>query len=403
MSKNVLVVTYWSLKDALIQSYTLPYVEIIRKNLNAGEKIFVFTIEQNHFKVEKEDWKQLKRKYKEEKNIILLRTKYHKFGLVAIFSILLSILKLAWICLFNKIGCIHTWCTPAGGLGYILSVITGKKLILDSFEPHAELMLETNTWKKSSLAYKLLKWLEKKQAQRASAIITTTATMVEFSRKNYKLKTQKLFIKPACVDLNLFKTQENNTLKGSLDLLGNRVMVYAGKIGGIYLEDELFLFVKTAYDFWNKKFKFLMLTSIDKLTIDAFVRKHNIPDNIVVSLFVPFTEIPKYLSLADFAINTMKPVPSRKYSAPIKDGEYWAMGLPIVITKNISDDSDIIEKHDAGYVLSDFSQDEFICACNKIEILLQEPLIKERVRDLALKYRKFTIAENIYKELYYEK
>lgn len=403
MSKNVLVVTYWSFKDALIQSYTLPYVEIIRKNLNAGEKIFLFTIEQNHFKVEKEDWKQLKRKYKEEKNIILLRTKYHKFGLVAIFSILLSVLKLAWICLFNKIGYIHTWCTPAGGLGYILSVITGKKLILDSFEPHAELMLETNTWKKSSLAYKLLKWLEKKQAQRASAIITTTATMVEFSRKNYKLKTQKLYIKPACVDLNLFKIQDNNTLKVSLGLNGNMVMVYAGKIGGIYLEDELFLFVKTAYEFWNKKFKFLMLTSIDKLTIDAFVRKHNISDNVVVSLFVPFAEIPKYLSLADFAINSMKPVPSRKYSAPIKDGEYWAMGLPIVITKNISDDSDIIEKHNAGYVLSDFSNDEFIHACKKIEILLQEPLIKERVRDLALKYREFTIAENIYKELYYEK
>ena len=33
---NVLVLTYWSYKDALIQTYTLPYVRIIQKNLGTN-------------------------------------------------------------------------------------------------------------------------------------------------------------------------------------------------------------------------------------------------------------------------------------------------------------------------------------------------------------------------------
>ena len=58
----------------------------------------------------------------------------------------------------------------------------------------------------------------------------------------------------------------------------------------------------------------------------------------IESLFVPYNQITDYYQIADFAINPVKPVPSKRYCTSIKDGEYWGMGLPVVITKNISDD-----------------------------------------------------------------
>ena len=38
---NILVLTQWSFKDALIQTYTLPYVEILREIIPTERKIFV--------------------------------------------------------------------------------------------------------------------------------------------------------------------------------------------------------------------------------------------------------------------------------------------------------------------------------------------------------------------------
>ena len=78
--KNLLILTYWSYKDALIQTYTLPYVRIIRKNLPQKSKIYLFTIEQDFYKMSDDEWKIEKQKLATE-NIILLRVRYSKFGI----------------------------------------------------------------------------------------------------------------------------------------------------------------------------------------------------------------------------------------------------------------------------------------------------------------------------------
>ena len=46
--ENILVFTQWSFKDALVQTYTLPYVTIIRKIISADSKIVLVTAEQPH-------------------------------------------------------------------------------------------------------------------------------------------------------------------------------------------------------------------------------------------------------------------------------------------------------------------------------------------------------------------
>ena len=43
---NTLILTHWSFKDALVQTYTLPYVYMIRQVLPPDEKIFIVTSEQ---------------------------------------------------------------------------------------------------------------------------------------------------------------------------------------------------------------------------------------------------------------------------------------------------------------------------------------------------------------------
>src|SRR5690606_22395326 len=114
-------------------------------------------------------------------------------------------------------------------------------LVLDSFEPHAESMVETGTWNKNSLSFRLLFRLEKLQFKKAKKIICAAKGMMEYAKSRYNIGRKEEFVKPACVDLlkfNLSATPEVSIPAGKDDI----VCVYAGKFGGIYLEQETFDF-----------------------------------------------------------------------------------------------------------------------------------------------------------------
>ena len=42
---HILVITYWKYDDALIQTYTLPYLKIIESILTHNSKIYLFTLD----------------------------------------------------------------------------------------------------------------------------------------------------------------------------------------------------------------------------------------------------------------------------------------------------------------------------------------------------------------------
>lgn len=399
---NILVLTYWSYKDALIQTYTLPYVRIIKKNITPG-KIFLVTIENPFHKMDDEEWNIESVKLRKE-GIELIRFKYDYFGLKMIFRFIKIFINLIKVIHKNDIKTIHSWCLTAGALGYILSITTKKPLIIDSYEPHAEAMVENGTWNKSSFKFKLLFWLEKKQSRHANTVIALTKDMRKYALKKYNATFKNYYIKPALVDIDKFRVTNAAYIKFRTELKVNDkiVCLYAGKLGGIYLEEEVFDFFESAYKHWGAKLKIFLLTNKNIVEVNKLISQKNIPKDCIEVKFVPHQEIQKYFSIADFAINPVKPVPSKKYCTSIKDGEYWAAGLPVVITKNISDDSDIIKDNNIGYVLKDLNKDEYRNACKHINSILSDDKeeIKKKIFNIAIKYRSFSIAENIYKEVY---
>jgi len=189
----------------------------------------------------------------------------------------------------------------------------------------------------------------------------------------------------------------------AMNLEDKIVCVYAGKFGGLYLEKETFDFFKKAYDFFGERFRILLMTNHSEEEILAYCKASNLDRAIIQKAFVPHHEIADYIGLADFGICPMKPLPSRRYGTPIKNGEYWALGLPVVVTKNISIDSQIIEENNAGYVLKDLNAEEYNRALQTIAAMLSNNTwqdLYKHIRPLAEKYRNFSIAENIYQKIY---
>lgn len=396
--KHILVLTYWSYKSALIKTYTLPYVELIRDKLPAGSRIFLMTLTPES-ETTAEDYEKNRQALK-DKQIHLLNFTYKPFGLgmgIKLAGILFYLIRFISR---ENISVLHAWCTPGGAIGYILSRFTGRPLVLDSFEPHAESMLETNTWKKNSLSYRLLFKLEKLQLKRASEVICAAPGMITYSQKVYGIAKERYFVKPACVDLGLFNPK--NTLPVSIRELGTNsvVCVYAGKFGDIYLSGEVFDFFATARTFWGERFKVLLLTNQKEEEIRAFCDKSGLPFETVIKKFVAHHEVPSYMALGSFGICPVKPVPTKKYCTPIKNGEYWAMGLPVVITNHISIDSTIIEEQGIGYVLKDLNSREYLEAVKTIDALLRDPRLREKIRTVAETQRNYSLAEKIYATIY---
>lgn len=394
-----MVLTYWSLGDALIQTYTLPYLRIIRKHLPPGSRLYLLTMEKSKGTTSQKQLAAL-----QQDGITWWPKQYYPFGFKAIMYWGILLLGLLNSIRRHRIHYIHCWATPAGSAGYVLSVLSGARLVVDSFEPHAEAMVENGTWKKNSFAFRLLFAFEKRQTRRAHHLIAAHPGMVDYAREKYGIELKELLVKPACVDLDLFhfQNQRDKQLQVELGLEGKIVAVYAGKFGGIYLDREVFDFLKTAHECWGERFRALVLTSHQEEEIAAFCKLFNLSRHVVITRFVPHQEVPRYLSLADFALTPVKPVPTKRYCTPIKDGEYWAMGLPVVIPEGISEDSEIIRSEKAGVVLRRLNEEAYRSALAELDVLMAEPRaeMRKRIHALAVKHRNFSIAEGVYEVIY---
>lgn len=395
--KKILVLTYWDFNDALIQTYTLPYLYIITKYIPENSTIYLLTLNKNtSYKINFY-----------HPQIKIIQFQYIPFGLKATFYYLYLLFYLFIFILIKNITCIHAWCTPAGMFGYILSIITQRPLIIDSYEPHAEAMVEVGEWKKNSLPFRLLFYFEKKMTHHAKYLIATTQRMItEYAVNRYKYNPEKnnWYVKPACVNLDWFRPDYDKRLqfRKKLNLDNKIVGIYAGKFGGIYLEEEVFEWIKCAVQYWGDKFRFLILSSHSEEYIIHKCQKHNIETMYILLKFVPHKEVPYYLNVADFALTPVKPVYTKKFCSPIKNGEYWAMGLPVIITKDISDDSDIIQQHKAGVVLEYLTKESYIKSIKEMDEILQRDKseTQQKIRNLAFHYRNFENIEIIYQKIY---
>ncbi len=401
---TILVLTYWSYRTGLIQAYTLPYLRIISRYLKPGSRIVLVTLEQAGSALTPAELRAARAELALQQ-IEWISFPYHRFGIKAIGWIALYLVRLFALCWKERFSAIHCFCTPAGALGVLLSYFTDIPLIIDSYEPHAEAMAENGTWSRSGIAFWLLFRLERLLSHRAVAVIATTPAMREYARTRYGVELNNCQVKPACVDLEHFRRDglEIGALADKLGLAGKTVCVYAGKTGGTYLDREIFDFLKAARDHWGDRFRVLLLTSDTKETIDALCERSGFDKTVLVRLFVDHHEIQKYLALADFALTPIRPLPAKRYCAPIKDGEYCAMGLPVVITEGIADDSDIIEENRIGAVLRGFSASDYEKAILEIDSLLRRQSkaeLQEKIRGIAVRMRGLDQAVGVYRALY---
>jgi hypothetical protein len=400
--ENILFLTSWSYDEPLTHSYLLPNVRIVRKLISPEIKIFVQTLEKKSEPMTWEKQKEIQAIFAAE-NLIWFPLKYHRFGFRALFAYQLSFLRLLRLVWQNKIRVLHAFAPAAGTAALFLHFFTRKKFIIDSWEPHADSMVETGVWSKNSIAYRILHWSEKKQCEYADALIAASPAMKTFAENNLSPAQGHLFHRPACVDTRVFfpDTSHRIGIRNKMEWAGKTVCACVSKLGGLYLREDVFRIFIAGQKVMGENFHALLISTNPKEEVQALCIASGFPLSQITHITVPHQQVPAWLSACDFAFNPQIAVPSKRFGTPVKDGEYWACGLPIVIMPDISDDSQIVSDENAGVVLESLADQHLADAIHKIKLMLEkEPQIKQRLHQTAIKYRGYHIAEHVYREIY---
>ena len=217
------------------------------------------------------------------------------------------------------------------------------KLVFDADGLPIEERVDFAGMKKGGLPFRFLKWIEKKIMQNADRILTRSKKAITFHLQyNPKLVISKFFVVGNGRDSQVFNFQKESRaiIRAKLGVAQDEwLWVYTGSLGPAYAWEELCgLLSQIRLKF--QKGKLLVLCRDDTFAKDR-TPKELIP--FIQFLNIPFSAIPSHLSAGDLGISLRRPAPSLIGLSPIKLGEYFLCGLPVLASTQPGDSEELLE------------------------------------------------------------
>ena len=402
MKGNILVFIYNSIADPIIQNLMITYIKTL-SDKREGKMVLV-TFEQAEYRLSNEAKAGMKKDLLGH-NIVWKPMYFHsgRFLLLKkLWDMVQSLFLVTMIRLKYQTGTIFSYTNVASAMAGVLSKLLFMRLVIFSYEPHCDFLVETGQWPPNSIKYKILKSLEMHAAVSASHIMTGTKHMVNYL-KTLKVRA-KLYWTPNGVDEEKFVFDETSRdqKRKELGLTDQKLVVYFGKLGGIYYEKELVEGISALNNILPNPF-FLIGTNYDHGRVKSWMDEYNIPANrYLVRGFIDKDDMSGYLSAADFGLVIIPPTPSQKYRSPIKVAEYMLCGVPYMVCKGISEDDDYALECRVGVVVEKFAYQEIIGKGEEVLALIHEDkkAFLSRSRAVGLDYRSKQRIDDTFEEIF---
>jgi hypothetical protein len=388
---NILFLSYWGIAEGLTAATVIPHLHIL-DGIDEVGKIFFITIERDG----------VPRHVALPGKVVHMPLTSGKKYLQKVGDFIRFPAMIQKTISSKKITFMFCKGSPAGALGYLVHKRTGIEYAVESLEPHAEYMLESGVWKKWGFRYNVQRWWESKQTKTAHYLLPVAGGMKALLISQ-GVEPDRIHIMPCAVDHHKFRFNQNkrDSVRSSLQISPDCVVgIYVGKFGGLYYDEEAFDVFKYSFDFFEN-FRLIILTPDNAQDVHSRLLKKGLGALACHVVKVEHGEVPDYLSAADLAFALIKPSASKKFASPIKIGEYWSVGLPVLITEGIGEDSHIISLNKAG---ATFRLADLQPAFTEMRQVLNDDTLsnRTRIRELALRYRNFERNEEIYRRIIQE-
>jgi glycosyltransferase involved in cell wall biosynthesis len=378
MALDALYIAYWSLRDPLFQSQSLP---VLRALAREGWRLGAMTFEQPPWRMEA----VARAAVRDElcaTGIEWHPMVYHKRPAVAstVYDIAAGVSRAVALGRRGGVRLYHGRGTVPTAIAGLAARATGAAFFDDADGPLSEEYADAGVWRRGSIPHRLTRWAEWRGFRSAQAV----AVLSEARRQDVApLARVEVDVLPCAVDTAHFARDEDKgrELRARLGLKGT-VLVYSGKSGGWYLGEAVVEFAAAAAAVVGD-LTLLVLTTEDP---SWFVQRAAARGVRCVVRRASRDEMPAYLSAADAGLSLRAQAPSQRACSPIKNGEYLACGLPVVTTPGAGDYSDLVVRERVGVLLQEVSETGYLGAASELRRLLADPVIRARCREAALKH-----------------
>jgi hypothetical protein len=277
----------------------------------------------------------------------------------------------------------------AGSFAYVACVLLRVKLFLYQYEPHSEYAVDNGIWLPGSRQFKLLHSLEKRSALFSTIISTGTQHMLR-RLESWNVKAALYKIPSVANDsLFVFSATKREEVRQSLRIpSSSKVIVYAGKFGGLYFAQELIQVFSLIQNRIPDTF-FLLVTTQETEALLNWCNTYQMDPLRYRITSAVYSEMPGILSACDLGIVSVRPGQSSVFRSNIKVGEYLCTGLPYLVCEGVSEDDLYAKKDHVGVVVADFTPEALNKVLPEIETFLSEDLKTRisRCRKTGMEYR----------------
>ncbi len=187
---------------------------------------------------------------------------------------------------------------------------------------------------RSSFLAPIIKWVERRIYKKTDLLSANNPAMAKYCDELSKRTGQTVVHFPP-LDLSHFQnTSRDLGLRSVLGIAeGDRVIVYMGSFFYFSgLIDALDEFAEVSKSSPNLKF-LLVGGGEQDARLKQQVERLGISEKVVFTGFVSYEELPRYLKVADVAVNTLEPTLVANVAFPNKVLQYMAAGLPVASTR----------------------------------------------------------------------
>lgn len=371
---RVLYISYDGLTDPLGRSQVLPYLcGLARK----GHEITVLSCDKPaRYAESKDKVNDIVNEYNIRWYSVLYASR------VPILSALYNIWRMRHkairICARHGVHIVHCRSYMASFIGVLLKRVCGVKYVFDMRGFYADERVDGKVWNREEviydMVYRYFKWKEKCFLSSADYVVSLTHAGKRILEQSMGV-TAPIKVIPCCADLQHFSIsnvdiRERDQLMQRLHIAATDLVIsYVGSLGTWYMLPQMMQMVSMLMR-KRPETKFLLITPDSREKVMEWAAQYGIPDSRVIVEFSPRELMPTYISLSHISLFFIQPVFSKKASSPTKMGELLSMGVPLIVNAGVGDVDDIVNNTHCGYVVKEFTAEEYERAILHIDALV---------------------------------
>lgn len=373
----MLYLVYWGAAEPLGQSLVLPAVRRLAK---LGTDLTLVTFEKPGDLANKDEIRRVSADLQEH-GVIWKKLRYHRRPKVpaTAFDFIHGCVRSVLSQLPGRPDVIHARTFVGGLMGMSLASVMRSKLIYHNEGFYPDEQVDAGVWRLNSAPHRFAKALERRLYSKSDAIVALSnrAKSIIESLPAVERKRTPVVVVPSCVDLDHFGSNRSAPYSHGDTLR----IAYVGSVGGRYDFEGIGRFV--SFLAREVKLHLRIVSRSERSLVETILDKSGLPDDAWSMNSIAYRDMPNELASQHAGLHFLRRGISDHGGSPTKIGEYWAAGIPVVVTPNAGDTEDIIRRDRVGVIVEQHTDEAYGRAARELLALLQDGALADRCRRAA--------------------